>query len=94
MLPPEIDTVKRKQLKPVYDSDDPNPEHDYEYWEAECESRRQEHLLWTSGQVLEAYGRPDSISAGENGLVFWLYELSPSSELSFVFVDGRVADVQ
>jgi len=91
LLPPQIDTVKRKQLKPVYDEDD--QEHDWEYWEAECESRRQEHLLWTTGQILDAYGRPDSVSAGENGRVTWTYELSPSSEVHFTFVDGRIADV-
>jgi len=94
LLPPQIDTVKRKQLRPVYDSNDPQPEHDVDYWDAECENRRQEHLLWTTEQVLDAYGRPDSISAGENGRVTWTYELSPSSDVHFIFVDGRVANVQ
>jgi hypothetical protein len=94
LLPPQIDTVKRKQLKPVYDSNDPLPDHDVDYWDAECENRRQEHLLWTTEQVLDAYGRPDSISAGDNGRVTWSYELSPSSEVRFVFVEGRVANVQ
>ncbi|HEX5008810.1 MAG TPA: hypothetical protein VFY71_00310 [Planctomycetota bacterium] len=93
LLPPQVDTVKRKQLAPVYDPNDTAPGHDGDDWDAQHEQSLQQHLLWTCSQVLDAYGRPDAVYPGENGKVVWVYELSPDNDVNFTFVDGYVTYV-
>jgi hypothetical protein len=48
------------------------------------------HMLWTLPQLIEAYGRPDHILAGDNGLNLQYKPSGAGSEFTFLVSEGHV----
>jgi hypothetical protein len=58
----------------------------------DADARRQHHLLWTSQDVLDAYGRPDSIEVAD-GIERWSWQPATGQTISISFHEGRVFHV-
>ena len=54
------------------------------------------HFLWTTDDLLEAYGRPDWVGTNER-YASWQYELIDTDteweRLTFKLLEGRVTDI-
>jgi hypothetical protein len=66
-------------------------------WDRAMEAWRDKHFFWTAQQVLDAYGKPDEIEAGE-GQASWTYRLQLGEDAEewyyFRFADGLVYAVE